>query len=694
MKKKIILLVIAISIIPLFSVAQSEQTQLIDAPYVYDDTDSMRSIYVPVLYDAGLLAPASNHEIRMLQANTNIDLGTNKTQEEYVFKNESAQNQDIEMEIRSDNDFGNRFIENLNVQVEGANVSTFEKKKQRAANIKNIDHYFGWKVNFEKGETKKIAVTYNFNLNGDINTICYGISNSRGWKDRIDKVTVSIDMGNISPVELDKIVPEKNFNISGNKLIFEYNNFEPKKTEDDISILLNMGKAFKFNYSKDYKNTAFLKLYTEGDIGVDGVLENKRRPPKQYDDYMPLDTFTNQWGTFKPKEKEQIEKAEKELNSKQANQAESVLMKIFNDWESSAYARKLACYDLLKYYKSKNNVNKIKEIYKSEVFNEDYYSLGYIAEWAYADIAPKSILDSEQILKGKVIYIDPAHQEYANNDLELISPNGTRKTVKNTVGEYLKSQYEDIGINDKYHEYALNLEFASTLKKQLTAQGAKVVMARNCNDVNISNIERAENANKANADLVIKIHSNDYCNYKYDDQAHGIKLYYPSSESVGTKDIVPLSKMAALDIIQGVSNAVYSMGWGQEYSENRGSSASGEIASFNWSDCPAVYIETGFLEDPFFGSLDGPDPMPEYRKNLFKGIVNGVKSYFSSKEAKEYYSNRKLKAVNSIEKEDYPSKHTNKKSEKSAKVIIIFVVILCVLGIVVFIWLKHRDLKK
>ena len=51
------------------------------------------------------------------------------------------------------------------------------------------------------------------------------------------------------------------------------------------------------------------------------------------------------------------------------------------------------------------------------------------------------------------------------------------------------------------------LQIATNLKSRLEADGVTVVMTRTTNDVNLSNAERAQFANAAGADLLIRIHA-------------------------------------------------------------------------------------------------------------------------------------------------------------------------------------------
>ena len=64
------------------------------------------------------------------------------------------------------------------------------------------------------------------------------------------------------------------------------------------------------------------------------------------------------------------------------------------------------------------------------------------------------------------------------------------------------------GISTKLPEYELTLSVSKKLKRILEERGYQVVMIRESNDVNLSNAERAEIANKSGASIFVRIHGN------------------------------------------------------------------------------------------------------------------------------------------------------------------------------------------
>jgi N-acetylmuramoyl-L-alanine amidase len=99
-----------------------------------------------------------------------------------------------------------------------------------------------------------------------------------------------------------------------------------------------------------------------------------------------------------------------------------------------------------------------------------------------------------------VIVIDAGHQARGMSDTEPIGPGADEQKAKVTAG----TQGSLTGLA----EHELNLRVALALRDVLVTEGYTVVMVRETAEVEISNAERAQLANRVGAHVNIRIHAN------------------------------------------------------------------------------------------------------------------------------------------------------------------------------------------
>ena len=213
--------------------------------------------------------------------------------------------------------------------------------------------------------------------------------------------------------------------------------------------------------------------------------------------------------------------------------------------------------------------------------------------------------------KAPLIYIDPGHQLKGNNELEPIGPNSKVKKAKVTSGTK--------GVSTKKTEYQLNLEVSLRLKELLIAKGYRVEMTRETNEVNLSNKERALMANKAGADLFIRIHADG------NDKAtvNGISIQYPIENSSSKTILAKPSKLAAVDVLEAIIK--------ETGAKSRGIAPRSDLAGFNWSKVPSILVEMGFMtnkKEDILMSTKG------YQEKLAKGMRSGIEKWLAERSAK------------------------------------------------------------
>jgi len=130
---------------------------------------------------------------------------------------------------------------------------------------------------------------------------------------------------------------------------------------------------------------------------------------------------------------------------------------------------------------------------------------------------PVPLKDDHPNLRGKTIVIDPGHQAVPNTELETV--------IEKTSAEKEKATSGAVGVNTSAKEYEITLRYALVMKEYLEGCGATVILTRDSDDANISNIERAKIATDKKADYFIRLHADS----APDSKISGVKVYVPAT---------------------------------------------------------------------------------------------------------------------------------------------------------------------
>lgn len=211
----------------------------------------------------------------------------------------------------------------------------------------------------------------------------------------------------------------------------------------------------------------------------------------------------------------------------------------------------------------------------------------------------------KQFVKKKLIVIDAGHQSKGNNQKEPIGPGAKITKPKVSSGTS--------GIASGVPEYKLNLSIAKKVQKELIRRGYTVIMIRTTNEVNLSNKERADIANKSGADLFIRIHADSIT----DSSVTGASTLYPSKNNPYVPGLSAKS--------YALSKAVISRYCDKTGAKNRGAIARDDMSGINWCKIPVTIIEMGFMsnrkEDLLMQTGD-------YQNKMSEGICDGIDDYF------------------------------------------------------------------
>lgn len=238
---------------------------------------------------------------------------------------------------------------------------------------------------------------------------------------------------------------------------------------------------------------------------------------------------------------------------------------------------------------------------------EGWYKISYegIEGYISADYATIETEGGVSTGSSYVIMLDPGHQLNGDSNTEPNGPDSSEIKARVTDGT--------TGVTTGVAEYELTLEIGLLLREELQSRGYTVLMTRETHDVNISNMERAQMANEAGADITVRIHANSYS----DDSVYGAETLAPSTGNPYVSDIAEDSQKLSQAIIGEYCNAT-SM-------NNRGVKIDDTMTGINWCEMPVTIIELGFMSNPTDDTNMQDDA---YQQKMVQGIADGIDKYF------------------------------------------------------------------
>lgn len=207
-----------------------------------------------------------------------------------------------------------------------------------------------------------------------------------------------------------------------------------------------------------------------------------------------------------------------------------------------------------------------------------------------------------------VVVLDPGHQAKGNYDKEPVGPGSNEFKAKVSSGT--------AGVATGLAEYELNLQVSLALKEALEARGYTVYLTRETNEVDISNVERAQFASEMGGDIFIRIHADG--SESASAQGAMAVCQTPSSPYQDLYDQSRRLSECLLDAYVEATGLAKRKVWETD-----------SMTGNNWAEMPSCLFEMGFMSNP---QEDRMMADPDFQVLMVQGLANGVDAYFAGQD--------------------------------------------------------------
>ena len=207
-----------------------------------------------------------------------------------------------------------------------------------------------------------------------------------------------------------------------------------------------------------------------------------------------------------------------------------------------------------------------------------------------------------------LIAIDAGHQEKGNFGQEPVGPGASETKTKVAGGTR--------GTTTGVPEYQLTLDISLGLRDELEERGYSVLMIRETNDVDITNSERAQMANEAEADAFIRVHANG----SESSSVSGAMTICQTPSNPYNSALYEDSRRLSELVLDAYTEAT---GIRKEYVWETDT-----MSGINWCTVPVTIIELGYMTNP---EEDRKMQDADFQAQMVKGLADGIEAYLNEK---------------------------------------------------------------
>lgn len=230
-------------------------------------------------------------------------------------------------------------------------------------------------------------------------------------------------------------------------------------------------------------------------------------------------------------------------------------------------------------------------------------------DWATVSVEGRGYYISREMVRSMdehVIVLDAGHQLQEDIGKESIGPGGKETEQKMDLGH--------TGVATGQAEHEVTITICEKLKAELEKRGYTVYLTRSNSGTNSSYKERAEVANKLNADAYLSIHSG----YSDDPAVRGLGALCQTEKSPYISDLYAESHALCKQLL---ISAAHTTG-----SKKLDIQETDKLSGINWCKVPMAMLELGYLSNENDDRLLTSET---YLGKLVTGLADGLGHYFS-----------------------------------------------------------------